>query len=1238
MRVKIGSQPKGRRTVDNAVVPLPEVDAVPDAEGAGETQSEEAKIGDDYMDETTGDEEMANEEMANTTRTPTATDTADQDTVDAPQTNEATHPADQAMAGAIGTNEATDLADQDTADAPQTNEATHPVDLAMADVKGTNEATDMADQDTGDAPQTNEATHPVDQAMADAIGTNEATDMADQNTANAPQTNESTHPVDQAMADAIEMTQAPQLDTLFSNIIVPIVSNTTVPIDNNNYEGMVAPPQVTEEVISSKTPLQRAQPLWIGMTQAPQLDTLFSNIIVPIVSNTTVPIDNNNYEGMVAPPQVTEEVLSSKTPLQRAQPLWIVPDEVASRGILAPEDPKGLHSDLAQRCFEVTLMFVAKYPMCKRIGVEFLEYLVRTTTDDELHEGVIASRNVLHGDWYTALPIAGFKYICISRSLLYTLGSMGGFKKSNAKLFNDISPTKDRFWVVHNNGRKAGIHFGGKDKQIHKLIQKLQNKMSLFVSSQFNVFSAGEKESVENGLINERDTIYIVGLDNGAVYHIIAVVQFVATKHGAFITWLAVLHQAPTNVYFGPNKQSTESFRRLGIASFLQEQVQLLLIARGWKPDFYLQSNVKSPARNYYEKRGYKRAPSNSLSSIPGLSEDAFPMQSINFVSDEIQVVNGIDAKERLQLFYHQGPLVSSFLEPSANSIVPEDDSDVVLDFPFNWSGNAVDLFTKGEDIYLMAETTFGAIEGVEYALRDIANEASINQDLREEGMYATIYDGAEINQAQYNALSDTTKALTDEHVDFFSAWILRHHEGAVFDDVAIIPLNVCKSFVACLDYLNDEKSLEDDPEVYKAALQHMTTVDKYLFGHPTLLQKRLIFMVVDFEPESWLGFVAINPFVRLILWAGDECRDTPEFSDYWSSEDYEYGMVCNHSDRSADPTDTQSLTVLWFLNLASRYRDLRLHGEHLLFNFEKMVLHGVPIFHFMLLGAEGPFGKLHKLDSKVDFVYPLLERDPRFGFYNNGHSCQGPSAWCLFVYDTILSLNGKSLLHDDKVVPLLGLYCHSDRVLRTPEGTQQSDDQEHSITDSLYLLLRAEMRITIERLRFLYLDNADIVIPLNWGGVSDAHKSYVSRAPFTTLVQPLFERNQARRKRATNYTKERQYRTNIFDSKYQCLTNTKNILHGNEFAGHCLREGMFDEGLQHLVGVVTEASQKKEQWVDYLLKRANIAPDTSPDTSEAIAAPAPAPMRGKPDPPLPVTTTTSPLVASNVATVTQTQ
>ena len=123
----------------------------------------------------------------------------------------------------------------------------------------------------------------------------------------------------------------------------------------------------------------------------------------------------------------------------------------------------------------------------------------------------------------------------------------------------------------------------------------------------------------------------------------------------------------------------------------------------------------------------------------------------------------------------------------------------------------------------------------------------------------------------------------------------------------------------------------------------------------------------MDFEPELWLDFVAINPFVRLIMYAREESRNTPKVLDYWSPEDYLFGLVYNHSDKSAEPTGLKSLTVLWFLNLASGYRDLRLKKEHMVFNFEKMVLHGVPIFHFMLLGADGPFGKLHQMDKEED-------------------------------------------------------------------------------------------------------------------------------------------------------------------------------------------------------------------------------------------------------------------------------
>jgi hypothetical protein len=861
-------------------------------------------------------------------------------------------------------------------------------------------------------------------------------------------------------------------------------------------------------------------------------------------------------------------------------------------------------------------MFVAKYPMCKPIGVEFLEYLVRTTTDVKLYEGAVASKNMVCGDWFTALPIGSFKNIMNSRNLLITLGVKGGYKKSNVKLFNETLPIKDRFWVVHNNGRRAGQHFvaGGPDvdKQSHQLIQKLRSKMSFFVSEQFNVFNEAEKSSVEKGFINDRDTIFILGLDNGAVYHIVGVVQFVATKHGAFITWLAVLHESPPQVYFNQNKSAIPSFRRLRMASFLQELVQLLLIARGWKPDLYLQSNVKSPSRNYYEHRGYVKAPSNSLSSVPGLTVEAFQSETINFVTDEIQVEHGIDESERLHLFYHEGPLKSSFLSPTDNSILPAADSDGVIEFPFNCSGNMIDRFTSGDNIFLMSETSFGAVAGVEYAVRDTANSASINQNMRETEWYADIYDGAQINLAQYNALSDTRTAMNDDHVDFFSSWLLRNESGAVAEDVAIVPIHVCKSFIAAMDHLNDKNAFENDPELHSAALEHISVVDKYLYGHPTLLQKRLIFITVDFEPESWLGFVAINPFTRLILYALEQCRGTPDHSQYWSPEDYVFGLIHNHSDKSAKPNEFDRLSVLWFLNLASRYRDLRLKKEHSLFNFEKMVLHGVPIFHFMLLGSDGPFGKLYKLDKEDDYVYPLLEQDPRSGFYSKAADCQGSSAWCLFVYDTILSVNGRSLKHADMVVPFLGLYCHSDHVLKTDKPLNAD---EATLNESLYLLLRAEMRITIERLRFLYLDNGDIDIPHNWGGVSEAHTTYLSRPPFTTLVQPLLTRNQKFRiKKASSYKEEKQYRLNMMDSAYETLTDTAHILQSPKLAMHCLREEMFSEDLIHLALTMTTASQKPEQWVAYLMRQADIVPAE------------PARLRGKPDPPYPVAATTTPV------------
>jgi hypothetical protein len=720
MRVQISSKNRARRTVPLTANAAPENDnddptRTGEIEGAGETKSEETETEPTITDTTTPTDASAMDVQEltttlETTKTPETDAIVDQPMIDTPQETEITGMVDQNMPETTTTLKTTKTPETDAI-----------VDQPMIDTPQTPEISGMVDQNMPDTPTTLETTTTpetaaiLDQGMINTSPTPDKASMVDQNMSDTITTPKITATVDQDIADITKRTKVTELGEKEMADTTGVEEEDDTVSDLKPMAQLIHPPVVA--VSEPYKPLSQPMIKPIGPFSS------ISEAIGP--TRTTEDTDHD----------MVEAVLSTDTLFRTAQPSWIVPDEVPSRIVEAPTDPKGLSSDLAQRCYEVTLMFVAKYPMCKPIGVEFLEYLVRTTTDDKLYEGAVASKNMVCGDWFTALPIGSFKNIMNSRNLLITLGVKGGYKKSNVKLFNETLPIKDRFWVVHNNGRRAGQHFvaGGPDvdKQSHQLIQKLRSKMSFFVSEQFNVFNEAEKASVEKGFINDRDTIFILGLDNGAVYHIVGVVQFVATKHGAFITWLAVLHESPPQVYFNQNKSAIPSFRRLGMASFLQELVQLLLIARGWKPDLYLQSNVKSPSRNYYEHRGYVKAPSNSLSSVPGLSVEAFQSKTINFVTDEIQVEHSIDESERLHLFYHEGPLKSSFLSPTDNSILPAADSDGVIEFPFNCSGNMIDRFTSGDNIFLLSETSFGAVAGVEYAVRDTANSASINQNIR---------------------------------------------------------------------------------------------------------------------------------------------------------------------------------------------------------------------------------------------------------------------------------------------------------------------------------------------------------------------------------------------------------------------------------------------------------------------------------------------------------------------------
>jgi hypothetical protein len=83
------------------------------------------------------------------------------------------------------------------------------------------------------------------------------------------------------------------------------------------------------------------------------------------------------------------------------------------------------------------------------------------------------------------------------------------------------------------------------------------------------------------------------------------------------------------------------------LASFLQELLQVLLMARGWTSAlFTFKPTVIGP---YLLKQcGYKRVVENPLLSILGLPVDAFQNKTLNFITDEIQLMNGVNPSEQL--------------------------------------------------------------------------------------------------------------------------------------------------------------------------------------------------------------------------------------------------------------------------------------------------------------------------------------------------------------------------------------------------------------------------------------------------------------------------------------------------------------------------------------------------------------------------------------------------------------
>jgi hypothetical protein len=266
-----------------------------------------------------------------------------------------------------------------------------------------------------------------------------------------------------------------------------------------------------------------------------------------------------------------------------------------------------------------------------------------------------------------------------------------------------------------------------------------------------------------------------------------------------------------------------------------------------------------------------------------------------------MQQADKVPGGQQLKLFYHISHMVTCFFEPVLRSILPlAHTGEYLLEFPFSCSVKLLDHFMVGEVFNFFSDPSFGCKSNKEYSTRDQADTRTSHfKDFREEGMYDLIFDMAIIELPSHVSLTEQVDMpVSDSHVDFFSFWMLHNPKGPIHEDVApIIPLVVSKSFIACIHIAGEALANLEDENIQETVHDNLVCVDKYLWSHPSLLQKRLIFFTVKTGPGEWLGYVAVNPCVRLVEYAEELDKKYPtRFKTDEEVEDHLSGLLFNHS------------------------------------------------------------------------------------------------------------------------------------------------------------------------------------------------------------------------------------------------------------------------------------------------------------------------------------------------------
>src|SRR5688572_26456969 len=308
------------------------------------------------------------------------------------------------------------------------------------------------------------------------------------------------------------------------------------------------------------------------------------------------------------------------------------------------------------------------------------------------------------------------------------------------------------------------------------------------------------------------------------------------------------------------------------------------------------------------------------------------------------------------------------------------------LRFPFSDTG--IQLNSACQDLFLFDHLWFKFKEGKDNALRAPDEyRGSFKSVLLFVDAYLTLKNDVMNPDPEFQY----TQWLGGDHLNFFGYWMLRNKQSPVVQASLIVDTKVSR----CIQNFFIEDCMGEKQGGCPISQKN---IHLYLINNLDLLYKKFVFIPLFKGSNHWSGWAAVNPWVqlaRVLYQRGKHLKkDKKAYKDLRG-----YGQLANGL-IACDGLHTQGVSntkqIIWFLNLASAYRDMVLEKKIDYFNY----LDHTPRTYFML-GCSGPFGILDvKDDSMLTYKLLTLHNSVR-PIQTDGSNCG--LIWCLFVFDMML-------------------------------------------------------------------------------------------------------------------------------------------------------------------------------------------------------------------------------------------